>query len=70
MLYKFYAVSKESDDEIFMTYYSNLDFLISVANQFKGEGHIKKFIIKDENDGIVKEIVCAPKIKKLKQNLY
>ena len=27
MLYEFYAVSKESDDEIFMTYYSNLDFL-------------------------------------------
>lgn len=65
MLYEFYAVSKESDDEIFMTYYSNLDFLISIANQFKGEGHIKKFIIKDENKNVVKEIVCTEKTKRM-----
>lgn len=65
MLYEFYAVSKESDDEIFMTYYSNLDFLISIANHFKGEGHIKKFIIKDENKNVVKEIVCTEKTKRM-----
>ena len=66
MMYEFYAIMKETQEEIFLADCSDIELFRRVANFFDGSGHIEKFIIKDTSGNIIEE-KTFPKVKQLKR---